>query len=371
MKRLGRYLVVLGGLLLLLVSAAAAEEAVIKVPVENMRTAVSGERLGTLINAVKFTVLDRQPNWYRGELTFFIWKRSVSVTGTTGTVTVAAGENIRSGPPERVRLGSLDRNTRFTVLGQEGDWVRGKIAFWIWGPSVAELLETNKLESIRKYWQAYEYYQRAVRGGMQTLGLAQRAVQQAVALQPVYPQAYFLLGLIERAREDTEAALTAYRTTLAQNPDYAEAHVNMANVYLVDGRYDSAIVHYRQALGRNHELREAYYNLAEVLHALDRDTEAAAVYLEFAQALPQDPTPYYNLACIYALQGRRDASLAWLRRGLDRLDVATLENARQDADLALLHEDPEFVKLLTDGLAAARQREQGAADAARAAGRGR
>ena len=59
---------------------------------------------------------------------------------------------------------------------------------------------------------------------------------------------------------------------------------------------------------------------------------------------PESGSLYYNLACLEAVQGNREAALAALRRALElRPEVA--EWAREDEDLASLRDDPEFPSL--------------------------
>jgi hypothetical protein len=68
------------------------------------------------------------------------------------------------------------------------------------------------------------------------------------------------------------------------------------------------------------------------------------------QDRPDAATLHYNLACLEALQGNRDAALAGLRRALEVLpdgrkaELAT--SARDDEDFASLRDDPEFQALI-------------------------
>ena len=205
---------------------------------------------------------------------------------------------------------------------------------------MAQLVETNKMEAIRQYWRAREHFERG------NLGLALRAAKRATELEADYPQAFFLIGLIEKSRGDTVAALAAYRRTIALNADYSEAYVNIANLYLGDQMFDSAIQYYRAAISHNRELDQAYFNLAETLHALERDTDAIAVYEVMIQVKPDKFIAYYNIACIYALAGDRAAALEWFNRGVAYMDEQTLDNALRDADLQLLRDDGEFKRII-------------------------
>jgi len=61
---------------------------------------------------------------------------------------------------------------------------------------------------------------------------------------------------------------------------------------------------------------------------------------------PESGSLYYNLACLEAAQGSREAALAALAKAFSfRPELARW--AREDEDLAALHDDPEF-RLLVD-----------------------
>ena len=59
---------------------------------------------------------------------------------------------------------------------------------------------------------------------------------------------------------------------------------------------------------------------------------------------PGAPTLHYNLACLEAVQGNRDAAIAQLRAAISARP-ASAEWARDDDDFESLRDDPEFVTL--------------------------
>jgi quercetin dioxygenase-like cupin family protein len=72
---------------------------------------------------------------------------------------------------------------------------------------------------------------------------------------------------------------------------------------------------------------------------------AREVLAEGLDVHPESPTLHYNLACLEAVEGRRDSALDELRKAIDaRPDVAGW--AREDDDLVSLRDDPEFRALL-------------------------
>lgn len=74
---------------------------------------------------------------------------------------------------------------------------------------------------------------------------------------------------------------------------------------------------------------------------------AAEILAEGLEVHPDSPTLQYNLACLEAVQGRRDSALEALRNAVAaRPDVAGW--ARDDDDLESLRDDPEFRALVGD-----------------------
>ena len=75
------------------------------------------------------------------------------------------------------------------------------------------------------------------------------------------------------------------------------------------------------------------------------DPQRAAEILAEGLALhPGAAGLHYNLACLHAVQGRREEAIAALRRAVE-LKAEAAEWARADDDLAALRDDPEFVAL--------------------------
>jgi adenylate cyclase len=68
---------------------------------------------------------------------------------------------------------------------------------------------------------------------------------------------------------------------------------------------------------------------------------ARRILEEGLQANPEAPTLHYNLACLDALQGDRDAAIGELRRAIAARSEAA-GWARDDDDFASLRDDPEF-----------------------------
>jgi quercetin dioxygenase-like cupin family protein len=72
---------------------------------------------------------------------------------------------------------------------------------------------------------------------------------------------------------------------------------------------------------------------------------AREILAEGLEAHPESRALHYNLACLEALQGRREAALAALGQALE-LSPDVARWARDDEDFAALRGDPEFQALL-------------------------
>jgi hypothetical protein len=76
----------------------------------------------------------------------------------------------------------------------------------------------------------------------------------------------------------------------------------------------------------------------------DEPDEARRILAEGFELHPQSPSLFYELACVEAVAGNRDAALAALRSAIER-EPKVAAHAREDDDLASLRDDPEFAEL--------------------------
>jgi tetratricopeptide (TPR) repeat protein len=74
-------------------------------------------------------------------------------------------------------------------------------------------------------------------------------------------------------------------------------------------------------------------------------TEAQKSFEDAMQLQPDYVDPYYNLACVYAMQGDTKMGLEYLRRAVS-LDSSARLWARNDGDLRTLRGLPEFEKIM-------------------------
>lgn len=111
-----------------------------------------------------------------------------------------------------------------------------------------------------------------------------------------------------------------------------------------DKKYDEAAKKLELYLETNRFDGRAWALYSESLHfskQYDRAITAAKKAIECGQNVTGQT---YNIACGYALLGKSDEALAWLKRALEAR-FAEQETLEQDTDLDSLRKDPRFVRL--------------------------
>ena len=84
-----------------------------------------------------------------------------------------------------------------------------------------------------------------------------------------------------------------------------------------------------------------------MLSALERDDLPEALRLghELAELRPKASLPAYNLACVYALDGKTTESVAWLTKSAER-GFYFIATGTRDADLDSIRGEPGFAKAM-------------------------
>jgi len=175
--------------------------------------------------------------------------------------------------------------------------------------------------------------------------------KRAIALKPdcegvynVLGRAYFASGRFQEAAELTAKAIEA-------NGDDYNVFIPFVNALERLGRY-AELKRYREmemrSLERQLELVPEDVRARSLLaadYANMGRAEDAARHIEMTVALrPNDSNVLYNAACTYAVLEKKEQALDMLRRAL-AAGYSNVDWPRQDPDLNLVHNDPEFLKM--------------------------
>lgn len=143
------------------------------------------------------------------------------------------------------------------------------------------------------------------------LGEAEQVLRKAIELAPEWGRPHNILAVVLRMQDRLEEAEKEARTALRLAPRDIAAHNNFANLLVELERYGEAEEHYRKAISLN----------------------------------PQHPKPYYNIACLYSIQGQKTHALEYLEQALRKADVLRWD-AAHDPDFEPLRDAPRFKELV-------------------------
>jgi len=136
-------------------------------------------------------------------------------------------------------------------------------------------------------------------------------------------------------RKARPAAAPAPRAKAARARERARAVMTDAAAWLQEGNFERARKRFREAIELDPGLPEAY-NGVGVTFRMRNDLGAAIGW--YKRALAVDPDfgdAYYNMACVYALQGQEELALRYLQIAAMN-GYATAEGIDEDPDLASL-----------------------------------
>jgi tetratricopeptide (TPR) repeat protein len=116
---------------------------------------------------------------------------------------------------------------------------------------------------------------------------AERALAEALRLDPDSPEANNLLGMLRSQQGDGAAADRYFRIAIAGQPDFAEAHHNLANL-LASGRdYRQAAYHFQKAIAANPAYVEAHHRYGLLLLIMGSYDRAQHEFEEAVRLNPQ------------------------------------------------------------------------------------
>jgi tetratricopeptide (TPR) repeat protein len=112
---------------------------------------------------------------------------------------------------------------------------------------------------------------------------AQREAQSATALAPDAPQPHYILGLIAKAQNRAEDALSSFQRVLRIDPADVGANINTGQIYLQQRRYAEAVAAFRAAIAVEPYNGTALYNLGTALLRAGQREEGQRVIQRFQE----------------------------------------------------------------------------------------
>ena len=192
----------------------------------------------------------------------------------------------------------------------------------------------------RKYEEAIRY--------------AQLAIERKPDCEYAYNtlgRAYFSSGRFEDVAAIAERALEANGDDYNTYLPFRNAFARLGRVKDVEKLRERLVAVLRQQLEHVPEDVRARILMAAELAGMG-EVEETERHLQMAIALrPNDTNVLYNAACTYGILKKKQEALDTLKKAID-CGYGNLEWIKQDPDLLLLRDDPEFQKLVSRGQAA-------------------
>ena len=160
-------------------------------------------------------------------------------------------------------------------------------------------------------------------GSVQTatgnINAAEEAFKAAVGKNPDYMQPYYsLAGLYLREKKE-DKALDQFKALLEVNPKQPIPHVMIGIISDAQKKFDVSEKHYRAALEINPKLAPAANNLAYILADTDKNLNEALMLAQTArERMPEDPNVMDTLGWVYFKKGLYDSAIREFRDSLTK-----------------------------------------------------
>jgi adenylate cyclase len=183
---------------------------------------------------------------------------------------------------------------------------------------------TNNLEAYLKCLQANEY---VLRLNIESNTLGKRLAKEAIALDPEYASAYFVLGRAHtldvwlkssKSPKDSMAkAMELVQKAIALDDTLAEAHSLLGFLYSMTRQHDKAVAQGEKAIALNPNSAESHYGLAKILTFAGRWAESIPEYKKAIRLNPIPPNMYlWSLGLAYGWIGQYDDAIIWFEKAI-------------------------------------------------------
>jgi adenylate cyclase len=224
---------------------------------------------------------------------------------------------------------------------------------------------TDNLEAYLKFLQGSEHYRRF---NKEDNAKARKIYEEAIALDPEYPEAYTMLGWTHwidlwlkssrSPRESIRQAFELAQKSIALDSSCQHAHLLLSNLYLITRKHEKAIAEGEKAIALDPNSADAYAMYGGQVLVFSGKPEEGVLFVEKAIRLnPIAPSYYLHmLGMAYRETGRYEDSITACKKAIKRqpnnifarlILVATYSMlGREDAARAtaaeVLRIDPKF-----------------------------
>ena len=193
---------------------------------------------------------------------------------------------------------------------------------------------TNNLEAYLKCLQAKEYLYRE---NIERTALAKQLAKEAIALDPEYAWAYYVLsithqfnmwyGTTKSPTESLAAAKKLLQKAIVLDDTFAEAYSELGFLFAIEKQHDKALTLGEKAVALNPNSAESHLKLGKIFIFADRWEESIPEYKTAMRLNPIPPYYYFwSLGLSYGAIGRYEEAITWCQKAV-----------RQDPDSFFAH----------------------------------
>jgi adenylate cyclase len=183
---------------------------------------------------------------------------------------------------------------------------------------------TSNLEAYLKCLQANDYINRI---NIESNALAKQLVAEAIALDPDYAWAYYVLarahtadvwlGVSKSPKQSIAKAIELVQKAIFLDDTYAEAHSRLGFLLAMTKQYDKAVAEGEKAVDLNPNSADAHLWLGKVLIFDGRWEESISEYMKAIRLNPIPPNMYfYSLGLSYGYTGKYEEAVAWCEKAI-------------------------------------------------------
>ncbi len=128
--------------------------------------------------------------------------------------------------------------------------------------------------------------------------------QEAIRLQPDFPDARYDLGVALGKQGRTAEAIGQFREVIRLIPDYADAHDNLGSALEKESQIAEAISQFQEAIRLKPDFADAHYDLGTALEKEGQIAEAISQFQEAIRLKPDYADAHYDLGTALDKQGQ-------------------------------------------------------------------
>jgi adenylate cyclase len=185
---------------------------------------------------------------------------------------------------------------------------------------------TNNLEAYLKYLQANELIMRL---NPQSNALGKQLAEEAIALDPEYPSAYFALGkallldvwlgTTKSPKASMAKSMELLQKVIVLDDTYAEAHAHLGYIYSMKRKHDKALALGEKAVALKPNSAESHMRYGKILTFAGRYEESIPELKTAIRLNPIPPNLYlYSLGISYCWTGQYEEAVKWCEKAVRR-----------------------------------------------------